>query len=124
MTQTSEETIQELRDENIELKLGSIRKELSAIKTDLHRHLDLIVEQTSKTNGSVGKALERIAAIEMENNRKRIEDLSDEVLDLKKELKFFRTLTNNKWIVALFATTMYALSIQEVRELIVSLLKL
>ena len=64
MTHNMDETIESLKEENLELKLGSIKKELTTFKVDMHRHLDLILEQTSKTNGSVARAMERINALE------------------------------------------------------------
>ena len=72
MSQNVQETIDELRCENLELKLSSIKKEMAMMKVDFHRHMDLIMEtnsekfskileQTSKTNGSVARAMEKIA---------------------------------------------------------------
>lgn len=124
MTHNIEETVESLREENLELKLGSIKKELATFKVDMHRHLDLILEQTSKTNGSVARAMERINALEREDNKRKIESLQNEVKDYKTKTKFWYTISTNKWIAGLIAACAYAFTIQEFRAAFFGLFKI
>lgn len=127
MSNTIDDTIQELRDENVELKLGSIRKELIALKTDLHRHLDVILEQTSKTNGSVADALKRLATLEREDNKQKIDNLEEELIDLrdqyKSELKFFRVLGTNRWVIPFILFPLIVWNIPGVSEFLFQWIK-
>lgn len=123
MSHNIEDAVEELKAENLELKLGAIKKELASVKTDLHRHLDLILEQTSKTNGSVARAMEKINALEREDNKKQIEVLRLEIEKTKKETGVLRLLHNNKWVAGILAGFMYLFTIQEVRELVFSWIK-
>jgi hypothetical protein len=124
MAHSIENTLESLKEENLELKLGAINKELASFKIDMHRHLDLILEQTSKTNGSVAKAIERISAIERENNKKEIENLKEELNKTKRETGFLRLLYNHKWVAILVVSFMYLFTIQEVRQLVFNWIKI
>ena len=116
-----EQTLKELEKENLELKLASVRKEILTLREDLTRHLNLILDQTSKTNGSVARVMQQIHEIEQANeNRDRdIQELKDH----KQGTKFWYTLQTNKWIVIPIVIAGYALSLKEIQLLIVSLLK-
>lgn len=120
----AEMELNELKNENLELKFAAIRKDVSNLKIDIHRHLDMILEQVSIVNKSVSEALERIYALERQDNKNRIDKLSEELENTKEELKFWRTISNNKWIVGLIAFVLYALSIQELRDLLLTLLRI
>jgi len=107
-----------LEEENLNLKLEVIRKDIEVAKKDAigqHDHtnekIDKILVQVIKTNGSVAEVTERVATIERERN-------SDKIKKLEKETKFWRTLTTNKWIIIPLFALGYALTIQEFREFI------
>jgi lipid II:glycine glycyltransferase (peptidoglycan interpeptide bridge formation enzyme) len=117
-------TVEELKAENLELKLSSIRKELEVFKVDMHRHLDLILEQTSKTNGSVAKAMEKISELERQENKQKIEELKIELKAHQKKTKFWTLLSTNKWIAGLIFAVMYAFTIPEFRSALVSIFKI
>jgi len=116
--------LEELKEENLELKLSAVRKDVASLKTDLHQHLDRILEQTSKTNGSVAKALERIHALEKQDNKNKIDKLTKEFEQYKKKNKFWNTLSENRWIVIMIIFLMYTLTIPEIREAVMMLLRI
>jgi hypothetical protein len=135
MSHNIEEAVEELKAENLELKLGAIKKELTTFKTDIHRHLDLVMstnkeqldiieKNTEKTNGSVARAMEKINALEREDNKKQIEELKGELEKTKKETGFLRLLHNNRWVAILVVSFMYLFTIQEVRQLVFNWLKI
>jgi len=79
--------LENLKNENLELKLSAIRKEMSTLKVDLHRHLDMIIdkigevnEKVSLTNGSVAKVTERTNQLERQDNKAKIEKLEADFL--------------------------------------------
>ena len=120
MSHEIEGKIKELEEENLELKLSSIRKDLATLKVDMHNHLEeldkkqvekleLILAQTSKTNGSVGRALERIANIEREDNKFNIEKLKEDLLEYKKQTRFWAILSTNKIVLATVLFTLYVI---------------
>ena len=114
-----EQTLKELEKENLELKLASLRKEILILREDLTRHLNLILDQTSKTNGSVARVMQQIHEIDQANeNRDRdIQELKEH----RKGTKFWYTLQTNKWIVVPVILAFYALSRKEILELIIKL---
>lgn len=116
-----EQTLKELEKENQELKLAAIRKDISTLREELTRHLNLILEQTSKTNGSVARVTQQIHDIQQANET-RDRDIQ-ELKDHKQGTKFWYTLQTNKWIVIPIVIAGYALSLKEIQLLIVSLLK-
>lgn len=118
MSQNIEKAVEGLREENLELKLDAIRKGVELFKTDMHRHLDLILEQTSKTNGSVAKVMEKIASIEREDNKTKVAELSKELAQHRKDLTFFAVVGKNKWVARGILAVISLLYIQEVREAI------
>lgn len=122
MSHTVEETIENLKEENLELKLNAIKKELATFKVDMHRHLDLVIttnkdqldkieKNTEKTNGSVARAMERINALEREENKKKIEELKDKLEAQEKKTKFWTILSSNKVFAIMALVTLYLLPI-------------
>ena len=135
MSQNVQETIDELRSENLELKLSSIKKEMAMMKVDFHRHMDLvmetnkekfakILEQTSQTNGSVARAVEKIAALEREDSKRRLDALELKLKDYKEQTKFWTLVSSNKWIAGTLLVALYILTLPEVRSQFFNLLKL
>ena len=116
MSHNIEETIDNLKEENLELKLGAIKKELATFKIDMHRHLDLILEQTSKTNGSVARAMEKIHALEREENKKHIAEIKEEFDNYKAKMGFWYTIATKRWVAGIIGTLLYAFTIQEFRD--------
>src|SRR5574344_898070 len=107
MSQDIQEALEELRTENLELKLSGIRKEMASMKVDFHRHMDLvmetnkekfakILEQTSQTNGCVARAVEKIAALEREDSKRRLDALELKLKDYKEQTKFWTLVSSNK----------------------------
>lgn len=113
-----------LKTENLELKLADIRKDVSNLKLDLHRHLDMILEKVSATNGSVAKALERIYSLERQDSKVKIEDLRRDFEKYKNDTVFWHLIAKNKWVAALIFFALYAMSISEIREMFFTLLNL
>lgn len=124
MTHNVEETVEDLKAENLELKLDAIRKGVDIFKTDMHRHLDLILEQTSKTNGSVARAMEKIAEIEREDNKVKLEELKKMVEAHKENTKFWTLLSTQKWVVVPIVIAMYALTYSPFRKAIGEIFKI
>ena len=135
MSQNVQETIDELRCENLELKLSSIKKEMAMMKVDFHRHMDLIMEtnsekfskileQTSKTNGSVARAMEKIADIERQDTQSRLQHLEAKVKEHKDQTKFWTLITANKWVAGLLVVVIYIITLPEIRTQFFNLLKL
>lgn len=120
MQNNAEEIVDDLKGEIIDLKLSSIRKDMATNKVDVHRHMDLVIEkfeeklthvtdkfddrfarileQTSKTNGSVARALEKIAEIERQDIATKLEKLRFEVDEHKKQTKPWRIVSTTKWV--------------------------
>jgi hypothetical protein len=98
MSQNIEDTVEVLKAENLELKLDAIRKQFNLFRTDTQTHLNLILEQTSKTNGSVARAMERIAELERHDTKTKLNELKEMVLTYQKELNFWRLISTNKFI--------------------------
>ena len=135
MSQDIQEALEELRTENLELKLSGIRKEMVAMKIDFHRHMDLvmetnkekftkILEQTSQTNGSVARAMEKIASLEREDSKRRLDALELKLKDYKDQTKFWTLVSSNKWIAGTLLVVLYILTLPEVRSKFFNLLKL
>ena len=135
MSQDIQEALEELRTENLELKLSGIRKEMVAMKIDFHRHMDLvmetnkekftkILEQTSQTNGSVARAMEKIASLEREDSKRRLDALELKLKDYKDQTKFWTLVSSNKWIAGTLLVVLYILTLPEVRSQFFNLLKL
>ena len=135
MSQNVQETIDELRCENLELKLSSIRKEMAMMKVDFHRHMDLIMEtnsekfskileQTSKTNGSVARAMEKIADLERQDTQSRLISLEAKVKEHKDQTKFWTLVASNKWIAGVLIVALYVITLPEIRSQFFNLLKL
>lgn len=135
MSQDIQEALEELRTENLELKLSGIRKEMASMKVDFHRHMDLvmetnkekfakILEQTSQTNGCVARAVEKIAALEREDSKRRLDALELKLKDYKEQTKFWTLVSSNKWIAGTLLVALYILTLPEVRSQFFNLLKL
>lgn len=116
--------LEALKTENVELKIAAVRKDVANLKNDLHIHLDRILDQTSKTNGSVARALERIYKLERQETKVQLDKLNKEFSEYKEQTKFWHTLSQNKWIAGLIVFSMYAFTIQEIRDALFTLLKL
>ena len=123
--------LENLKNENLELKLSAIRKEMSTLKVDLHRHLDMIIdkigevnEKVSLTNGSVAKVTERINQLERQDNKAKIEKLEADFLQYKADTAFWYLIARNKWIAGLIIFALYAFSIKEFRDLLLNILRL
>ena len=132
MEEHAEQTLKELEKENLELKFNAVRKDIltlreensrdiNILREELTKQLTLILEQTSKTNGSVARAMLQISEVEKtneEHNRKIVE------LDIHKAgTKFWYTLQTNKWLVIPIILAAYALTLKEIRDLLVALLR-
>lgn len=129
MAHNSEELVEDLKSENLELRLQSIKKELATFKTDMHRHLDLLIDSTKdqlsiivanteKTNGSVARVTEKLAELERQDNKSKIEVLSNQLEQHKKDLTFFAVVGKNKWVARGILFVISLMYIQEVREAI------
>ena len=129
MAHNARETVEELKAENLELKLQAIKEEMVVFKTDMHRHLDLLIDQTKeqlsvivgnteKTNGSVARAMEKIAELERQDNKRKLEELTKQLDQHKKDLTFFAVVGKNKWVARGIIFVISLLYIQEVREAI------
>ena len=105
------------------------------MKVDFHRHMDLvmetnkekftkILEQTSQTNGSVARAVEKIAALEREDSKRRLDALELKLKDYKEQTKFWTLVSSNKWIAGTLLVALYILTLPEVRSQFFNLLKL
>lgn len=123
--------LENLKNENLELKLSAIRKEMSTLKVDLHRHLDMIIdkigevnEKVSLTNGSVAKVTERTNQLERQDNKAKIEKLEADFLQYKADTAFWHLIARNKWIAGLIIFALYAFSIKEFRDLLLNILRL
>jgi len=123
MSNNTEKSVEVLKEENLELKLDAIRKGVDIFKTDMHRHLDLILDQTSKTNGSVARAMEKIAMLEREDNKVKLEELNKRLDQHRKDLTFFTVVGKNRWVARGILVAISLLYIQEVREAIFSAIK-
>ena len=123
--------LEELKNENLELKLSAIRKDVSTLKVDLHRHLDMIVEKISEvndkvslTNGSVARASERINMLERQDSKNKIIELQQELCQYKEDTAFWHVVAKNKWVAGLIVFALYAFSIKEFRELLIGIFKI
>ena len=105
------------------------------MKVDFHRHMDLIMEtnsdkfakileQTSKTNGSVARAMEKIADIERQDTQSRLQHLEAKVKEHKDQTKFWTLITANKWVAGLLVVVIYIITLPEIRTQFFNLLKL
>lgn len=118
-TKNNEKVIKELERENLELKLTAIKSDLENFKHEIQAKLNLILEQTSKTNGSVARVIKEIEDIKIANiERDRVQN---ELQEYKKGTSFWYLLQNNKWIVIVSLLAASALTIVDVRELILKL---
>lgn len=113
-----------LKNENLELKLGDIRKDVASLKIDLHRHLDMILEKVSLTNGSVAKALDRISVLERQDNKIKIEELKSELRQYKQDTAFWHLVAKNKWVAGMIVFILYVMSIEELRNLVFNFISL
>lgn len=120
MQNNNGETVDDLKGEIVDLKLSSIRKDMATNKVDMHRHMDLVIEkfeeklshvsekfddrfarvleQTSKTNGSVARAMEKIAEIERQDVATKLEELRKEVEEHKKKMRPWSIISTTKWV--------------------------
>lgn len=112
MSHNIEETVEELKAENLQLKLDSIRKEVTVFKQDMHRHLDLILEQTSKTNGSVARAMEKISELERQDTKARVDELTLRLDEVKKETGPFTVIFKYKWVRILIGVSLGLVGLQ------------
>jgi len=135
MAQDVTETVEDLKAENLELKLDGIREQFRVFKTDIHRHLDLLMENnkeqlnnieknTNKTNGSVARVVEKLAELEREDNKNNILALREQLNELKTSTNFWTTMSSNKWMYIPIAVAIYALTYYEFRQIISQVLKI
>ena len=105
------------------------------MKVDFHRHMDLIMEtnsekfskileQTSKTNGSVARAMEKIADLERQDTQSKLISLEAKVKEHKDQTKFWTLVASNKWIAGILIVALYVITLPEVRSQFFNLLKL
>lgn len=113
-----------LKNENLELKLKDIRKDVASLKIDLHRHLDIILEKVSLTNGGVAKALDRISILERQDNKAKLEELKAEFKQYKQDTAFWHLIAKNKWVAGMVVFILYIMSIQELRNLVFNFISL
>jgi hypothetical protein len=125
------QTVEELKNENLELKLSAIRKDVSNLKVDLHRHLDMIVEKISEvndkvsiTNGSVARISQRINILERQDNKTKLENLRCEFEQYRRDTAFWHIISRNKWVAGLVVFTLYVFSIKELRDILLSIFKI
>ena len=104
----NDQTIKELEKENIELKFSSVRADIQSFKHDIKTQLDLILAQTSKTNGSVAKVMKDIHDIQQENIER--DRALDEFKAYKKGTSFWYLIQTNKWIIIPLFLSLYVLS--------------
>jgi len=135
MAQDVTETVEDLKAENLELKLDGIREQFRVFKTDIHRHLDLLMENnkeqlnnieknTNKTNGSVARVVEKLAELEREDNKNNILALREQLNELKTSTNFWTTMSSNKWMYIPIAVAIYALTYYEFRQIISQVFKI
>ena len=118
--QLAEQAVKELEKENLALKFAGVHKNIDDFRAEVSRSLSLILEQTSKTNGSVARATEKIHALE--HSKESMERLIEELIKHRKGTSFWYTLQTNKWIAIIMVLALYALTLDEVRELIIKLI--
>ena len=119
----TEKELEILKNENLELKLSDIRKDMTNLKIDLHQHLDRILEQATLTNGSVARALDRIYTLERQDNKVKIEKITKEFEQYKQSMKFWHVIADNKWVTGIVFLVFYGFAIQEFREALFSIFK-
>jgi len=135
MANSADEIVEELKAENLELRLQAIKKELATFKIDMHRHLDLlinttkdqlsiIIANTEKTNGSVARALTQIANLEREDNKTKLAKLELDFTEYKKLNKFWSLLSANRWVAIVIVASVYAFAISDIRDVLLSLFKI
>ena len=126
MVQVTREALEELKAENLELKLDAIRKEVGMFKDDVYDKLDLILQKTSETNENVGRALNRINKLEQQDTETRIIKLQEELDRYRNETKPWRIISTNKWVRILIMMALSATGLQlgiSIKELILALIK-
>jgi len=119
----TEKELEILKNENLELKLSDIRKDMTNLKIDLHQHLDRILEQATLTNGSVARALDRIYTLERQDNKVKIDRITKEFEQYKQSMKFWHVVADNKWVTGIIFLVFYGFAIQEFREALFSIFK-
>jgi len=119
----TEKELEILKNENLELKLSDIRKDMTNLKIDLHQHLDRILEQATLTNGSVARALDRIYTLERQDNKVKIDRITKEFEQYKQSMKFWHVIADNKWVTGVIFLVFYGFAIQEFREALFSIFK-
>ena len=119
----TEKELEILKNENLELKLSDIRKDMTNLKIDLHQHLDRILEQATLTNGSVARALDRIYTLERQDNKVKIDKITKEFEQYKQSMKFWHVVADNKWVTGIIFLVFYGFAIQEFREALFSIFK-
>jgi hypothetical protein len=127
-----EQLMKDQEREILELKLAAMRRELSMFREEMSKHLTFIqsiqetklnqiLEQTSKTNGSVARVMKDIHIIQ-EGNIERDRAL-DDLVKHKTGTSFWYTLQTNKWIAIFMIISMWAMSVKEFRDLLISIIK-
>lgn len=120
MSVDTNDKVREQDKEITDLKIQALRNELALFRDDVKTHLNLILEQTSKTNGSVARVVKEISDIK--DREKEVERALDELQEHKKGTSLWYTIQTNKWIALLAALACLALSTQEVREVLIKFL--
>lgn len=126
MIRIKKEILEELKDENIELKLSDIRKDVKVLGELITGHLDSIKGEVKELTEHVKKVNGNVAAIQVQANRteETLKTQCETVDKLKKETGAMRWLTKNpRLAVVIFLILLYSISLEEIRALIEGLFK-
>ena len=111
--------IEKLQEENLELKLNSIRDVIDATNKEnkiehqqIMDELKDILGHVKKTNGSVARVTERLAKLEKEKALRDMDfnDLKEVVEKEREETKLWRVISSNKWVLTLLIVFIYILT--------------
>jgi predicted nucleic acid-binding Zn-ribbon protein len=117
--------LSQLEKENIDLKLMNISDRITSMGEEFTYKLDKILEQTTKTNGSVLDQRKRLEELEKEKIvlEMKLKDLQGHFTNLEQDVKPIRSLLSTPKIVAAVSAwaLTYLFSIKEVRDVIFNL---
>lgn len=123
--ESSDNQISYLQKENLELKLVNLSDRITNMGEEFTYKLDKILEQTTKTNGSVLDQRKRLEELEKEKIilEMKLKDLQGHFTHLEQDVKPIRSLLSTPKIVAAVSTwaLTYLFSIKEIRDIIFSL---
>lgn len=116
---SNDEKLRAQDKEITELKISALDDKFNSFKEEVLQSLKLILEQTSKTNGSVAKVVESIHKHELENieRDRALDDLNKH----REGTMFWYTIQTNKWIALLAAVALLSISSAEIKELLFKL---